>query len=224
MKLINDKKWYLADKGKHFVLTEKGKAESASYRDLKVGEPVSECDTEATRWSVEAGYEIEVPIPGWSTMTGYEVVYDYNGYTLTAGNPCIFPDRTIAENYMDNYQSYPWFKKELYIRETVYEGRELKPCKEYAGKRVYNDSWYRGVDALKIGDYVEESIVDDLINCMMPACMRSDCSQLGEPISHRFDENAGKFRPTYATFKNVSGDVWEYCGDCFKGENEQRGK
>ena len=36
--------WYRADNGKHFVLTEKGKAECASYSYKTVGEPVDEYD------------------------------------------------------------------------------------------------------------------------------------------------------------------------------------
>lgn len=223
MKLINNNKWYEADKGKHFVLTEKGKAEVASYHYMTVGEPTSDYDTQAVAWSVDAGYEIEAPILDWTITTGYEVVYDNRDYTISVGNPCIFPDRTLAENYMRNYQSRPWFNHELYIREAVYEGKELKPCKEYDGKQVYNQSWYYGTDALKIGDYVEYSIVDDLMNCLMPACMRSDCSQLGEPSSHRVDDSTGKVKATYETFKRIASDVWEYCGDCFRGENVRRG-
>ena len=39
---LSDRK-YVADKGKQFVLTEKGKKECASYRHKTVGEPVDEC-------------------------------------------------------------------------------------------------------------------------------------------------------------------------------------
>ena len=45
--------WYDADKGKHFVLTEKGKAEVATFRNMTVGEPTSDYDTQAVHWSVE---------------------------------------------------------------------------------------------------------------------------------------------------------------------------
>lgn len=38
MELRNN--WYKADKGKHFVLTEKGKEECASYKHKTVGEVV----------------------------------------------------------------------------------------------------------------------------------------------------------------------------------------
>lgn len=41
--------------------------------------------------------------------------------------------------------------------------------------------------------------------------------------SSRIDEN-GKGRTTYSTFKKVDDGIWEYCGDCFRGENYMHGK
>lgn len=221
MKLRRDG-WYNADKGKHFVLTEKGKAECASYSYKTVGEPVDEYDYEAVGWAVEKGYVIEVDIPNWIVKVGYKVVYNYNGNVLCVGNSIVFPELEIAEKYMENYKKYPWFTHDLYIEKAVYEGKALKGCREYNGKFVYNEDWYYGTDALQIGDLVEEEIVDDLMNCLPPACMRSDCSQLGEPHNHKIDDE-GKTRATYVTFKRIAEGIWEYCGDCFRGENVQRG-
>ena len=67
-------------------------------------------------------------------------------------------------------------------------------------------------------------MVDDFMDMLPPACMRSDCMQIGEPVSHRVDEANGKGKATYSTFKKITEDIYEYCGDCFKGENVQRGK
>ena len=39
-----------------------------------------------------------------------------------------------------------------------------------------------------------------------------------------YDNDNGKIRPVYTTFKRVAEDTWEYCGSCFRGENVQRGK
>lgn len=213
--------YYLADKGKHFVLTEKGKEH---YENGVVSEAVEKYDIEAVSWKVDAGFLEEAPIPDWITKIGYEVVYDHAGYALSAGNHMIFPELEVAEKYMKNYQRKPWFDRDLYIRETVYEGKALKDCREYNGKKVYNKSWYYGTDALMIGDLVEEDIVDDLIDCLPPACMRKSCTQLGEPSNTRIDDAVGKERYTYETFKYVTDGIWEYCGDCFRGENVQRGK
>ena len=79
----------------------------------------------------------------------------------------------------------------------------------------------------KVGDYVEQAVVDNAMDCLPPACLRSNCSQMGEPYSSRYDPDAKVWRNTYATFKRVSGSfpngIWQYCGHCFRGENVERG-
>lgn len=97
----------------------------------------------------------------------------------------------------------------------------------YNGKEVFTEETFEYSKA-RPGDYVNRAVVDDALDCMPPACMRSDCSQLGEPYSFRIDED-GRTRSTYATFKKVCGgsyeeQVWEFCGYCFRGENVERGK
>ena len=213
---------YRADNGMMFVYTEKGIKECASYRGYEVGGKYN--DIYATKWAVDDGYLEEVPNPDWITCKGYKVVYQNKGHELCVGNPRVFADREMAERYMKGYQrKHSWFQEELYIVEDIYEGEKLKPCREYNGKRVYNwDYWtYEGAE---IGDLVEEDIVDDGIDAVPPACMRSTCMQIGEAADTRVDENTGYMRNTYETFKRIADGVYEYCGKCFKGENVQRGK
>lgn len=95
----------------------------------------------------------------------------------------------------------------------------------YRGKEVLTQDTF-DYATVKIGDYVEEAVVDDAMDCLPPACMSSRCSQMGEPYSHREDPVTGKWRATYATFKRCpdAKDIWEYCGHCFQGENVERGK
>lgn len=95
----------------------------------------------------------------------------------------------------------------------------------YNGKEVWTSDNFN-YNTVKVGDYVEQEIVDDAMDMLPPACMRSSCSQIGEPYSHRQDPNTGKWRATYATFKRVTSGrngIWEYCGHCFCGENVERG-
>lgn len=153
---------------------------------------------------------------------GYEVCYDYKGYQLNAGNRIVFPSKEIAEKYKKNYQQHDWVNEKLYVCETKSTGGELTPCRKHNGKDVYNKDWYFGTDALDVGDYVEEEIVDYLMNCLPPRCSRSDCCQIGEPFNHKTDEN-GVAQPTFGTFKKVAENTWEFCGYCFAGENEMRG-
>jgi len=100
---------------------------------------------------------------------------------------------------------------------------------EHNGKKVYTMDEFV-YDKAQIGDYVEQEVVDDMLDALPPACMRKSCSQLGEPYSHRQDPDTGEWRATYATFKKVAGawikgdEIWEYCGHCFRGENVERGK
>lgn len=74
------------------------------------------------------------------------------------------------------------------------------------------------------GDYVVRSVVDDAINMLPPASMSMSSTQIGEPYSMRKDPDRGKWRNTYATFRYVAHDIWQYCGHCFCGENVERGE
>lgn len=100
---------------------------------------------------------------------------------------------------------------------------------DYNGKKVYTMGEFI-CDRARIGDYVEQKIVDNMLDALPPVCMCSNCSQPGEAVSHRQDPDTGKWRATYTTFKKVFGtwskgdEIWEYCGNCFCGENVERGK
>ena len=64
------------------------------------------------------------------------------------------------------------------------------------------------------GDYVEERIINEMRDCLPPACMNSGFLQMGEPYSHELDPDTGKWKPTFMTFKK-DGQHWTYCGNCF---------
>lgn len=64
----------------------------------------------------------------------------------------------------------------------------------YEGKEVWTQENFSYQD-VKIGDYVEQAVVDDAMDCLPPACMTSRCSQMGEPYSHREDPETGSGRP-----------------------------
>lgn len=97
----------------------------------------------------------------------------------------------------------------------------------FNGKQVITADAF-SYSEVKPGDLVDAEVVMNAMDCLPPACMRLDCSQLGEPYSHRQDPETGKWRATYATFKCVQGGmtagVWEYRGHCFRGENTERGQ
>lgn len=82
--------------------------------------------------------------------------------------------------------------------------------------KVYTENEFEFTTAC-VGDLVEQKVVDNIANVLPPAYMTSRCTQLGEPYSHVLQN--GKWKATYATFKRISENVWEYCGHCFLGEN-----
>lgn len=98
---------------------------------------------------------------------------------------------------------------------------------EYDGKPIFTQENFDYSKA-EIGDYVEQAVVDDAMDCLPPASMSARCAQMGEPYSHREDPETGRFRPTYYTFKKVAGEwpngIWQFCGCCFQGETVPRGK
>lgn len=219
---------YIADKGKIFVITEKGKAECKSMSNYDVGEPWGDDKTWAPSWAIDRGELIEVDDPDFVRLLGYKAVYyNHNKYELSCGNPIVFFDREIAEKVAARWKKRPWNNGEkAYVVEVTYEGKRPEPCREYEGKRVYNRDWWF-YDAATVGDLVDETVVDDAINALPPTCMRSNCMQMGEPSNYRVDEN-GNLKATYETFKLIGYDVvgksvWMYCGDCFRGENIQHG-
>ncbi len=96
----------------------------------------------------------------------------------------------------------------------------------YNGKKVYTQETF-SFEKVKVGDYVNQEVVDYFMELLPPACMSMSCSQIGEPYTHRQDPDTGKLRATYDTFKRVAGKypncIWQYCGDCFRGETSKRG-
>lgn len=95
----------------------------------------------------------------------------------------------------------------------------------FDGKEVYTTEIF-DYATVRPGDYVTREVVDDAMDCLPPACMSGSCPQMGEPYSHQLDPDTGNWRPTYTTFKRVTGGpdgIWKYCGHCFHGETVERG-
>jgi len=114
---------------------------------------------------------------------------------------------------------YPaYVKRQQHLKDKLAYMEELSSKGAVAWSR--EDFSYSKV---RIGDYVDEDIVDEAMNVLPPASMTRDCSQMGEPHSCRKDGN-GIWKDTYATFKYVERGVWQYCGNCFRGETVERGE
>ena len=215
--------YFEATKGSHFVLTEKGVTECASYRCYMVGD-ILDYGYSNEYWAhhsdLEKGYVIEVDDPSWVTLPGYRAVYnlhkDGKDYVLDAGNPRIFHDKEMAEYAAKSFNEQPWRGDErAYVIDATYEGKKPKPCRIVNGERIFNEDYW-SYDR-PIGSLVEEKIAMDLANCVPPTTFRSGFIQCGEPADHK------KEGPTYATFIKVGDGIWEWRGDCLKGETEESG-
>lgn len=112
-------------------------------------------------------------------------------------------------------------------RLTPESGASPGPPRQVQRQAVFTQENFNYSEA-KIGDYVEQAVVDDAMDCLPPASMSARCAQMGEPYSHREDPETGRLRPTYYTFKRVAGEwpngIWQFCGCCFQGETVPRGK
>lgn len=95
----------------------------------------------------------------------------------------------------------------------------------YDGKEVKDENTFIYDDA-KVGDLVTQAVVDNAMNCVPPATMSADCAQMGEPYSCKLDTKTDTWRVIYPTFRKIGGKfpngIWEYCGNCFRGENTER--
>ena len=65
----------------------------------------------------------------------------------------------------------------------------------YEGKEVWTEETF-SYQKVQVGDYVEQAVVDNAMDCLPPACMTIRCSQMGEPYSHREDPETGEWKAT----------------------------
>ena len=96
------------------------------------------------------------------------------------------------------------------------EIRTLNGWNEFA-EQTGKYSWY---DYVRVGDIVDETIVDHFMNVMPPRAMSSNYLQVGEAFSHRYDIDR-RLKATYMTFAKGDG-VWRYYGHCFAYETINR--
>lgn len=85
------------------------------------------------------------------------------------------------------------------------------------------DDWQKSdlefKDFAKVGDIVDEGIVNWFAECVPPITYNSDLIQCGEAYGHRDNPRTGRFEGTYITFAKAD-DKWIYKGHCFCGEQK----
>ena len=100
----------------------------------------------------------------------------------------------------------------------------------FRGKEIYTVNTFN-INKAEIGDFVDEQVVNLLMDSLPPRIFLPYLKQMGEPVDHRKDVKTGEIKPTYQTFFYVANlidkngtRVWKYCGDCFAGEWVPRGE
>lgn len=147
---------------------------------------------------------------------GFVSKSDTDGGELTNGRRCygyVEYSREPTEQEIKIYELTP--------HSEVIRLREYKPLSgwddfaEKTGKHNYEDY-------CKPGDIVDEESYDYFLNILPPLTMRRGYFQVGEPHSTRIDDK-GTYRETWMTFKH-DGERYYYMGNCFAGEEIERGK
>ena len=76
-------------------------------------------------------------------------------------------------------------------------------------------------DFCKVGDKVSADIVYYFRDVIPPIINGNNILQVGEPYSHKLDEQNNKVKPTYLTFIKEN-NFWVYKGDCFKVNTQDK--
>lgn len=157
----------------------------------------------------------------WNDNREYALFYESGGREIPVGSEGWVPSRNIVTKLLEYHSSRAVLKdKDIYIRERVKQ-RLYQPLKQFNGKVVYNRD-YCFLNALSAGDLVGQDVYNFFVDAVQPACLRSDCTQLGEAASIKIDEN-GHEKNVYETIRKIADGIYEYCGRCFRGENRERG-
>lgn len=138
-------------------------------------------------------------------IVSYQEVYseDYDGNY----------DETPGKIYYLNGEKISDIKKGLKI---VAEFNNIDDVKTMNNWRT-SDLEFK--DFAKVGDIVDEGIVNWFAECVPPITYNSDLIQCGEVYGHRDNPRTGRFEGTYITFAKID-DKWIYKGHCFFGEQK----
>lgn len=139
----------------------------------------------------------------------------YKIFQVNEGTAWCIEANTLAEakEIAKKYKGYIVIKKGLKI---VAEFNNIDDVKTMNNWRT-SDLEFK--DFAKVGDIVDEGIVNWFAECVPPITYNSDLIQCGEVYGHRDNPRTGRFEGTYITFAKVD-DKWIYKGHCFFGEQK----
>lgn len=98
---------------------------------------------------------------------------------------------------------------------------------EYNGKPIFTQENFDYSKA-EIGDYVEQAVVDDAMDCLPPASMSAGALRwVSRTPTGRTRRPGDSVPPTTRSSvwpERGPNGIWQFCGCCFQGETVPRGR
>lgn len=121
-------------------------------------------------------------------------------------------DKNIIQEFFEE-------KKEP-VKSNIKDKTNFKP--RYLTKKEYDETHQSFSSWARVGDIVDEQIVEEFRDCIFPVAYDAMYLQCGEPYKHGANPKTGKWEPAFITFARELGS-WVYKGICFYREYEDVG-
>ena len=121
-------------------------------------------------------------------------------------------DKNIVKEFFEE-------KKEP-VKNSIRTATNFKP--RYLSKKEYDDAYQSFSSLVRVGDMVDEQIVEEFRDCIPPVAYNGRYLQCGEAYTHKFNYKTQKYEPAFITFAKEVG-LWVYKGICFYKEYKDVG-
>lgn len=145
-------------------------------------------------------------------QSALELGQSYAKYHAGEKITVIDEDKNIIQEFFEE-------KKEL-VKSNIKDKTNFKP--RYLTKKEYDETHQSFSSWARVGDIVDEQIVEEFRDCIFPVAYDAMYLQCGEPYTHEINPKTGKWEPAFITFARKLGS-WVYKGICFYREYEDVG-
>lgn len=145
-------------------------------------------------------------------QSALELGQSYAKYHAGEKITVIDEDKNIVKEFFEE-------KKEP-IKSNIKDKTNFKP--RYLTKKEYDETHQSFSSWARVGDIVDEQIVEEFRDCISPIAYDAMYLQCGEPYTHEFNPKTRKWEPAFITFARELGS-WVYKGICFYREYEYVG-
>ena len=121
-------------------------------------------------------------------------------------------DRNIVKEFFEEMKEP--------VKNNIRSVTNFKP--KYLSKKEYEDAYQSFSSLVRVGDIVDEQIVEEFRDCIPPVAYNARYLQYGEAYTHKFNPKTQKYEPAFMTFAKEVG-LWVYKGICFYKEYEDVG-